>query len=68
MSYHINMYKKVKEAKIEIIGGRKLALEGVKEIVESITKKMNPETEVVWEAKINNKMGKSIKMTALLTF
>lgn len=62
------MYKKVKEARIKIIGGRKLTIDEVNEMVEPIIKKMDSEADVVWEAKIDDKMGKNIKLTALLTF
>ena len=61
------MYKKVKEAKIEIIGGKKLTTDEVNELVEAIIEKIDPKAEIVWEAKIDNKMGNNVKMTALLT-
>ncbi len=62
------MYKKAKEAFIEVVGGKKLTLDETNEIVEAITEKMDPEADVIWKARIDNKMGDKIKITTLLTF
>ncbi len=54
-------------ALVNIIGGTDLSLHEAREVIETVSKRLNPEAKMIWGAQISEDMEKTIKVMLIVT-
>ncbi len=54
-------------ALVNIIGGKDLTLDETKQIIEVVSRKLNPEAKLIWGAQVSKDMGKTLRIMLIVT-